>query len=68
MPPQDNWFKIVIKNPMFWGAAGLIIFNTQFQPKPKTAAAITWYIATQTQSAIANAIPDTTKNESPKRK
>jgi hypothetical protein len=68
MPPQDNWFKIVIRNHYFQGAAFFLFCLTNFQPKPRTLAAITWHIATQTQGAIANSIPDTTKNESPKRK
>jgi hypothetical protein len=61
--PQENWFKIAIKNPYVQGALFLAFCTTNFQPKPRTPAAITWHIVTQTEGAIANSIPDTSKNE-----
>jgi hypothetical protein len=66
--PQENWFKTLIKNPYVRGAVLLWAWNTQYEPKHKSAAEITWHVAAQAQSAIAKSIPDTTKNDTAKRK
>lgn len=55
---QSNWFKLALNNPYVRGALLLVFFWTNYQPKPKSLAAVGWYAISQTQGAIAKVIPN----------